>query len=94
MAYLRYSRTCTWYVFWEARAGQEPTARQDERIAVWHANHRAIAPSFSYTDASAMLATGDFTAIPGFLPTDREVIHGALAEFVADVDAEYDGRSG
>jgi hypothetical protein len=89
MAYLRYTRTCAWYVFWERRAGQEPTTKQDEQLAVWHSNHRAIAPSFSYADVSAMLAAGDFLTIPGFLPADKEVICEALAEFVADVDAEY-----
>lgn len=88
MAYARYSRDCSWYVFWHARAGDPEPARENEQLAVWHVSHRAEGPLFTYRDVVAMLARGDFGRVPGRTPADDELLRRCFAEFVADVEAE------
>ncbi len=40
-----------------------------------------------------MMAVDDFSQIPGFSQQDVEFVRGALSEFVADVDDEYEKRA-
>jgi hypothetical protein len=99
MAYLRYGVDCEWYVFWygdKAEAEQAertgyPMPREQTRLAVWHAAHQADGPILTYTQVRAILDTDDLSQIPGFEPSQRDRLRTALAEFVSDVDAEYDG---
>ena len=87
MAYSRYSRTCDWYVFWES-SSDEPVKKDDERLAIWHVDHRRECPSFSYSEVVLMLSTSDFSQVPGYTDTDHELLASCLKEFVNDVDTE------
>lgn len=97
MAYLRYGQDSDWYVFWysdKAEAEQEQrTGRKlpkaEARLAVWHSDHQASGPVFTYAQVRSMLVTDDFSSIPGFESSHLTVLKSALAEFVRDVDREY-----
>lgn len=86
MAYQRYSRQSDWYIFWET---SQANTREDERLAVWHVNHRAAGHSITYQGARDMLAADDFSRILGFCERDRVVVREAIEEFVTDVDEKY-----
>src|SRR5215831_16142956 len=97
MAYLRYGSDSDWHVFRysdkaeaeeEARTGHK-VPKTDARLAIWHSDHRAVAPMFTYAQVRSMLDADDFSQVPGFEPSYRDLIRGALSEFVSDVDAEY-----
>jgi hypothetical protein len=90
MAYRRYDKTSDWYIFWETSSAK---SKEDERIAVWHKDHRAAAPNFSYREVLAMLEENNFGGVPGFSTRDSDVLRRAFQEFVADVDAEYSSRA-
>ncbi len=90
MAYSRYGRESNWYIFWLSPHG---ATKDDERVAVWHADHRKDQPDFSYGEIRQMMAVDDFSQIPGFSQQDVEFVRGALSEFVADVDDEYEKRA-
>ena len=96
MAHARYDRNCDWYIFWystrkdgerEARGNRKP--RDDETLAIWHGDHRAQGPLFTYAEVCEMLRTVDFSRIPGFAEIDRDLISECLSEFVRDVDEEH-----
>jgi hypothetical protein len=94
MAYSRWGRDCDWYVFWETtKAGTNPAAagkpkpRTEERLAIWRARNRET-PSFSYAQVREMLASGDFTHIPGFDEGSRKILHGCMTAFIDDVDRD------
>jgi hypothetical protein len=98
MAYARYGRDSKYYVFWHE--SKEQAARSDkkkaaETLAIWHEDHRAEPKGtlFTYEEVARMLETGDFSAIAGFQPFDREFLQPLLQEFVSDVDAEYQRNS-
>jgi hypothetical protein len=57
-------------------------------LAIWHSDHRARGPEFTYAAVVEMLRSGDFTRIPGYSETDRELLVECLTEFVEDVDGE------
>lgn len=91
MAYARYSRDSDWYIFWQAdaaAAGRLPS-KEAEVLAIWHADHRALAPSFPYAQVGVMLAKDDFSIVPGFCECDRALLRACLAEFIKDVDDAY-----
>jgi hypothetical protein len=97
MAYLRYGLDSEWYVFWyadKAEAEQErrtghPLPKNQTRLAVWHSAHQAARLILTYIQVRAILDTEDFSQIPGFEPSQRDLLRTALAEFLSDVDAEY-----
>jgi hypothetical protein len=100
MAYLRYGLNSDWYVFWysdkgeseqEREGGGRQVPREETRVAVWHAAHRATGPILTYRQVRAMLEADDFSQIPGFESSHQALLRGALTEFVRDVDAEYGG---
>jgi hypothetical protein len=86
MAYQRYSRTSNWYVYWEASSVE---SKEDERLAVWHKDHRASSPTFSYREVLDMLETNNFDRVPGYSTGESDTLRRAFQEFVEDVDAEY-----
>ncbi len=96
MAYARYSRKCDWYIFWYTQANAapgasaEPARKEEEMLAVWHADHRADGPTYSYTQVREMLATGDLSRIPGYTARDRQFLIDGLSKFVSDVDQEWE----
>jgi len=97
MAYARYGSDSDWYVFWEstkadsdAIAAGEPKPKSAEVLAIWHAHYRASAPAFTYAQVRQMMATGDFSSIPGFHEASRELLRTCMAEFIQDVDSEHD----
>jgi len=91
MAYLRYSWKCPWYIFWHVSDAQ---TRDQERVAIWHGDHRAKMPNFSYADVRQMLESGGFSRIPGFSQPDSERVSEALLRFVTDVNEKYGERAG
>lgn len=95
MAYARYGRNCNWYIFWhgtkedsERERREGPTPKTGEVLAIWHCDHRASGPLFTYADVKEMLAHSDFSRIPGYLEADRSTIADCLSEFMHDVDAD------
>jgi len=97
MAYARYGPDSDWYVFWEttkadsdAATAAHPQPKWAEVLAIWHADHRASAPSFTYTQVREMMATSDLSSIPGFDEGSRKLLNACMAEFIHDVDSEHD----
>lgn len=89
MAYLRWGRDSDWYIFW----GDSPAKiKADERLAIWNADVRDVYAA-TYSEVVAMLESGDFTRISGYADRHREVVTGALAAFVEDVDMDYTRNS-
>jgi hypothetical protein len=97
VAYLRYGPDSDWYVFWysdkaeaehEERTGRK-LPKAETRLAVWHSDRRAAGPVFTYSEVRSMLDADDFSQIPGFEAPHQKVLRGALAEFVREVDDEY-----
>ena len=86
MAYLRYGPDCDWYVFWQS---SDVRRKEAELAAVWHVDHRAKGPTFSYATVRKMLAQGDFSAIPGYAAKYEEQLREALMKFLANVDETY-----
>ena len=90
MAYRRYSTTSDWYIYWETSSAK---SKEDERLAVWHRDHRASAPNFGYREVLAMLEKNNFDGVPGYSTRDSDVLRRAFQEFVVDVDAVYSPRA-
>ena len=97
MAYLRYGPDSDWYVFWysdKAEAEEEErTGRRrpkaDTRLAVWHFEHQAAGPIFTWSEVRSMLDADDFSRIPGFQSSYQAVLRSALSDFVREVDDEF-----
>lgn len=95
MAYARYGPHCDWYIF-RYSAGEDAERHPpmgagpatDETLAVWHAHHRADAPLFTSAEVAEMVRTGDYSRIPGFTETERELVARSLGAFISDVDHE------
>ena len=94
MAYSRWGRDSDWYVFWEtskadmdAEAAGTPKPKAEEVLAVWHVKNKER-PSFTYAEVREMLATGDFSRIPGFEESSRMVLKDCMTAFVNDVDRD------
>ena len=90
MAYRRYGRSGDWYIYWESSSAK---SKEDERLAVWHIDHRASRPNFSYREIQDMLAVHDFGRVPGSSTQETDVLRRAFEELVADVDTEYRQRA-
>lgn len=86
MAYARYSRDCSWYIFW---ADSTATSRQEERLAVWHADHRDSGSEFPYEAVQDMVRRSDFTGVPGRRAEDDERLREAFSEFLRDVERAW-----
>ena len=91
MAYRRYGRNGDWYIYWEASTAN---AKEDERLAVWHVDHRASAPNFSYREVVDMLGANNFEQVPGYSDREANILRQAFEAFVEDVNAEYGQRAG
>jgi len=94
MAYSRWGRDSDWYVFWEttkadtdAAAAGRPKPKTEERLAVWRAKNKET-PSFTYAEVREMLASGDFSRIPGFDESSRKILAECMTAFVHDVDSD------
>lgn len=92
MAYQRWGRGSDWYAFWESTR-VPVTQKADERLALWHVHAKGHSYRATYAEARSMLASGDFSAIPGFREEYRSIVRDTLDRFTADVDTEYDSRS-
>lgn len=79
MSYVRYSRTSDWYIF----ARVSPVNNQMV-LAVWHKDFRSHEPEFSVNEVQRMLASNDFSAVPGYDSEVRTLLRAAFEEFVAD----------
>jgi hypothetical protein len=91
MAYSRWGPDSDWYVFWERTKGEadsavtgKPKPKPEERLAVWRAKNKEM-PSFTYAEVREMLASGDFSRIPGFDESSRTVLQECMAAFIQDV---------
>jgi len=94
MAYSRFSRDCDWYVFWQssqadmdARAAGKPKPKSEELLAIWRARQKET-PSFRSTEVREMLASGDFSRIPGFDESSRTLLHACMTAFIYDIDRD------
>lgn len=74
MAYLRYSRTCEWYIF----------ERDDSRLVVWHQDFRDSDTSYDRSEVASFLAHDSFKSIPGYRPDQKEVLRGAFMAWLQD----------
>jgi hypothetical protein len=74
MAYLRYSKTCEWYIF----------ERSDCRLTVWHKDFRASDASFDRAEIASMLSSKTLCAVPGYRPDQEEVLRGAFLQWLQD----------
>jgi len=90
MAYRRYGGKGDWYIYWETSPAK---SKEDKRLAVWHVDHRAFEPNFSYREIKDMLGANDFGRVPGYSTRETDNLRQAFQEFVADVDAEYGQRA-
>lgn len=96
MAYARYGLHSDWHLFWEGTKADSDAAaghrksKAAEVLAIWHADHRASTPSFTYAQVREMVASGDFSSIPGFQEGSRDLLRGCMTEFIKDVDSEHD----
>jgi len=93
MAYARYDRGCDWYIFWESTNADEeraasgsPKPKSEQVLAIWHSSHRSVGPSFTYSEVREMLASGDFSRIPGFDESSRSLLLECMTEFIHDVN--------
>jgi hypothetical protein len=77
VAYLRFSPTCDWYVFSEEREGES-----EERLAVWHKDHKEERPSYSEILIRKMLESGDYSAIPGYQPQYKQLLRRAFETWI------------
>lgn len=87
MAYARWDRTSDWYIFWHDSSA---TARNEQRLAVWHCRVRPHDFECTYDDVRRMLSSGDFSSVPGYAARYEVEVRSALSSFVEDVDLEYD----
>jgi hypothetical protein len=90
MAYSRYSNECNWYIFWERSTNTTPSCKEDERLAVWHVDHRKESPSFTFVEVKEMLSQRDYMRIPGYDSGSRVLLEGAFQQFIANVTSEYE----
>ena len=97
MAYSRWDLNSDWYVFWESTkadtdAAEEgrPKPKAEERLAVWRAKNKET-PSFTYAEVRQMLASEDFSRIPGFDDSSRQLLVTCMTEFIRDVDNDNAG---
>jgi hypothetical protein len=79
MAYLRFSPDCDWYVFSEQREGES-----EERLAVWHKDHKDGRPSYSETVIRKMLESGDYSSIPGYEPRHKQLLRHAFETWLSE----------
>ena len=54
-------------------------------MAIWRAKNKET-PTFTYAEVREMLASDDFSQIPGFDEESRPLLHDCMSEFVQDVD--------
>lgn len=74
MAYLRYSRTCEWYIF----------ERNDSRLVVWHNDFRESDVSFDRSEITSILDADVFESVPGYRPDQKQVLRGAFEAWLKD----------
>lgn len=54
---------------------------------MWRAKNKET-PSFTYAEVREMLASGDFSRIPGFDESSRTTLHDCMTAFVEDIDRD------
>jgi len=74
MAYLRYSRTCEWYIF----------ERDDSRLAVWHKDFRSSDASFDRVEVESMLSADSFLVVPGYRLDQKDILREAFQAWLQD----------
>ena len=96
MAYARRSTHCGWYIYWASN--DLPSDRQSEQLFIqgpWresshgHVESEPVKVHFLVREVSEMLASGDFSPIPGFTEADRAVVGAALRDFIDDIERQY-----
>ena len=74
MAYLRYTRSCEWYIF----------ERSDSRLTVWHKDFREVDASFDRNEIASFLESDSFDSVPGYRPDQKEILRGAFEAWLQD----------
>lgn len=92
MAYSRWGLNSNWSVFWEstkadedAAAAGHPKPKSEERLAIRCARNKET-PTFTYAEVREMLASSDFSRIPGFDESSRSLLVECMTEFIHDVN--------
>lgn len=92
MAYARYDKDCDWYIFWSSQETENlhnTQTKQSQLLAIWHKDHRADNPVFSYIEINEMLQSKEFSRIPGYTIESKVLIRECLNEFIRDVDTDF-----
>jgi hypothetical protein len=69
----------------DATAAGKPKPKSEELLAIWWADSKGM-PSFTYSQVSEMLASGDFSRINGFDESSRSLLRDCMRWFIQDVD--------
>jgi hypothetical protein len=54
----------------------------EERLAVWHKDHKEEVPSYSETVIRKMLESGDYSPIPGYQPKYKQLLRRAFETWI------------
>ena len=71
----------------DAAVAGKPKPKSEELLAIWWADNKDT-PRFTYSQASEMLASGDFSRINGFDESSRSLLRDCMTCFIQDVDKE------
>ncbi len=88
MAYSRYDKNCSWYIFQSTNC--ESTEKKDQLLSVWHEDFRKSSPGFTYQEVKRMLESDDFSKIPGYSEKDKDLLSNCFKEFIDDVDRDFE----
>ena len=77
MAYLRYSKTCEWYI----------CERDDSRLAVWHKDSRSSDASFDRVEVESMLSADSFLVVPGDRLDQKNILREAFQAWLRSIVA-------
>jgi len=79
MSYLRISKDCDWHVFDEGQTGES-----ENRLAVWHKDHKEERASYTADMIRHMLESGDYSIIPGYQPHHKRMLEEVLETWLSE----------
>ena len=96
MAYARRASHGGWYIYRaddSAKSSDTSMASRDTALLFVQGPHRSELPAsgkdyFAYREIKEMVASQDFSSVPGYLPSDHGIVNQAFAAFVADVEGK------
>lgn len=76
MAYLRYSRTCPWYVYEDV----------SDRLSIQHKNDRMLL--LDADEVRELLTSQSFIRIPGYSPEHHPLLEAAFRQWLAELEKD------